>query len=55
MDTIIIALATSFITPVICCNIASHAMLNVIDKYADSLLNLAKDSIREAYVDKGKS
>lgn len=52
MQTIIVAAVTAFITAVICCNISAHITFEIIDKYVAAMIDMAKESIREAYSDK---
>ena len=54
MKTIIIATTTAIITSgivsVICCNISAKVTFNIIDKYVADMIDLAKESIRNAYI-----
>lgn len=56
MKTVIIAAVTAIITSgivsVICCNISAKVTFNIIDKYVADMINLAKESIRNAYLNK---
>ncbi len=52
MGEIIIAAVTSTIVSVICCNISSKVTFHIIDKYVADMINLAKESIRNTYLDK---
>ncbi len=51
MQTAIVAAVTATIVSVICCNISSKVTLNIIDKYVEDMINLAKKSIRDAYLE----
>ena len=50
--TVIIATVTATIVSVICCNRSARVTFNVIDKYVADMINLAKESIRNAYLNK---
>lgn len=52
MKTIIVAAVTSTIVSVICCNISAKVTFNIIDKYVAEMVDLAKESIRNAYFNK---
>ena len=53
MDTnIIIAAATAFIVSVVCCRISALMTFRAIDKYVADIIEMAKESIRNAYSDK---
>lgn len=50
MATIGIAAVTSIVVSVICCNISAKVTLNIIDKYVADMVDMAKESIRNAYI-----
>ena len=52
MDALITAAVTATIVSTICCNISAKVTFNIIDKYVADLIQLAKESIRNAYLDK---
>lgn len=52
MQTIIIAAVTAFVTSVTCCNIAARVTFKIIDKYVADMIDLAKQSIGKAYLNK---
>ena len=52
ISVIVIAAVTSFIVSVICCNISAIVTLNIIDRHVKEMIRLAKESIRDAYVNK---
>ena len=49
ISVIVLAAVTAIIISVICCNISAKVTFVVIDKYVGDMIELAKDSIRDAY------
>ncbi len=49
---VIIAAVTAMVISVICCNISARVTFNKIDKYVADMIDLAKESIRNAYINK---
>lgn len=49
---ITIAAVTAIAVSVICCNISARVTFKKIDKYVADMVDLAKESIRNAYPDK---
>lgn len=49
---IIIAAATAFIVSVVCCKVSALVTFKVIDKHVVDIIEIAKESIRNAYSDK---
>ncbi len=52
MKIIVTAAVTATIVSVICCNISAKITFNIIDKYVANMIDLAKELIRNAYIDK---
>ncbi len=52
IDVIVITAVTAIIVSVICCNISAIIILNIIDRYVKDMIRLAKESIRNVYVNK---
>ena len=50
MNALIIAAVTATIVSIICCNISAKVTFNIIDKYVADMIDLAKESIRNAYI-----
>ncbi len=44
-----IAAVTATVVSVICCNISARVTFKIIDKYVADMIELAKESIRDAY------
>ena len=53
VQTIAIAAATAFIVSVACCRISASITFKIIDKYVADMVNMTKESIRNAYSGKG--
>lgn len=52
MREIIIAAVTATVISVICCNMSAKVIFDKIDKYVEDMINLAKESIRNTYINK---
>ncbi len=52
MWTMITAAITAFIVSVICCRISAAVTFKIIDRYVADMIDMAKGSIRDAYLDK---
>ncbi len=52
MQTIFIAAATACITSVVCCRISALVTFRIIDKYVVDMIETAKESIRNTYINK---
>lgn len=52
IEEMLIAAATATAVSVICCNISARVTFKIIDKYVADMVNLAKESIKNAYFNK---
>lgn len=52
MQTIFVAAVTAFVVSVICCRISASVIFKIIDKYVADVVDVAKESIRNAYTSK---
>ena len=49
LQTIAIAAATGFVVSVVCCRISASITFRIIDRYVKDIVDLAMESIRDAY------
>lgn len=49
LQIIAIAAATGFVVSVVCCRISASITFRIIDRYVKDIINMAMESIRNAY------
>lgn len=49
LQTIAVAAATGFVVSVVCCRISASITFRIIDRYVKDIINMAMESIRNAY------
>jgi hypothetical protein len=52
MFVVIIAAATAAVVSIVCCKISAIRNFDAIDKYVVDMIELAKESIKDAYLNK---